>query len=194
MRRLLFQLSASLSLDSICVCLLFYLCLEVCLSVLCFIRSGVYLPAFAFHCLWTMFALCSVWLSLDFMGLSFFQSFEALFVLLSKAWECGSMWLAHCLEEWLRCLAVSVRAFLYTADPSPNSSTFLRQSWLSFLPDLLRHATWELWDSNLMHVVGTWSQKANQAIQWQLYPIWGKGICPRNLGSQQKEPEEERNN
>lgn len=72
----------------------FLLVLGVRLSVLCFTEPGVYLPEFAFHCLWTMFALSSVSFSLDFMGPGLFHSIWTMFVLLSRAWECGWMWLA----------------------------------------------------------------------------------------------------
>lgn len=43
----------------------FLLVLGVCLSVLCFTEPGVYLPKFAFHRLWAVFALSSVSFSLD---------------------------------------------------------------------------------------------------------------------------------
>lgn len=86
----------------------FLLVLGVCLSVLCFTEPGVYLPKFAFHCLWTVFALSSVSFSLDLTGPGLFHSIWAVFVLLSRAWERGCARLATaperlCLSRaWLR--------------------------------------------------------------------------------------------
>lgn len=97
-------------------------------SVICFIKFRLYLCLFAFllllgsvsicalfHKVWSLFAcacfplpldcVCSVlcFIESGLYGPEFLPQLSgAIFVLLSRAWECGGTWLAHCLEEWLR--------------------------------------------------------------------------------------------
>lgn len=100
----------------------FLLVLGVCLSVLCFTEPGVYLPEFAFHCFWTMFALSSVSFSLDFMGPSLFHSIWTLFVLLSRACECGCIWFATAQQSASLYIVVSPSVLLgYLGLHSPVS-------------------------------------------------------------------------
>jgi len=123
----------------------FLLVLGVCLSVLCFTEPGVYLPEFAFHCLWTMFALSSVSFSLGFMGLSLFHSIWTVFILLSRAWECGWIWLAPLPSR------VSLSALWLARGYSCASLTFARL----LAPALFRAV---LLDSASLQSGGIWDE------------------------------------